>query len=129
MSIVIQPAKTNVRTKHEDEHHRTLIFESGDGWTAVATVPTWAAEEIRRLQQERDRDMLTVERLTNLIDGYAWLAEGRGPYAYDDGRYDDDVMHFVGSLVEALANGGRWQNIQHFMSEYESLKTKLAHYE
>lgn len=49
MTIDIQPAYRTVTSKHEDEHHRTLIFDSGDGWMWTQVAPLWAAEQIEAL--------------------------------------------------------------------------------
>ena len=47
-----------------------------------------------------------MQRVLNVVGGYDWLGEGRGPYNYDDARYDDDVMAFVQELHGALE--GQW---------------------
>jgi hypothetical protein len=73
---------------------------------------------------EQIQDEATVERLINLIDGHRWLADGRGPYAYNDGRYDDEVMAFVASLVEVLP-AGRWHPWQTWLDHADRIKAAL----
>ena len=76
-------------------------------------------------ERRQKQDMFLTERLTNLIRGRAWLADGRGQYAYNDGRYDDEVMSFVQQLLDVLP-GGRWEPIQSWI---DTAERALAHVE
>lgn len=82
-------------------------------------------EEIARLREQRDKAEATLEMVKALADGYDWLSDGRGPYAYDDGCYDDDVRQFVGQLLELLPSGN-WLGMREWEAKYRSTEAENA---
>lgn len=75
--------------------------------------------QVQQLQAERDKEIEYTEVLTNIIDGYDWLADGRGEYTYDDARYDDDVMRFVQQLRDVM-HGYQSQPYQSFVTRIQT---------
>lgn len=84
-----------------------------------------ALEESARLREQRDKAEATLGMVKALADGYDWLSDGRGPYAYDDGRYDDDVRQFVSQLLELLP-GGNWLGMPEWEAKYRSTEAENA---
>lgn len=82
-------------------------------------------EEIARRREQCDKAEATLEMVKALADGYDWLSDGRGPYAYDDGRYDDDVRQFVGQLLELLPSGN-WLGMREWEAKYRSTEAENA---
>lgn len=62
-----------------------------------------------------------------LADGYGWLAEGRGSYRYDDGRYDDDVRAFATQLHELLPSGN-WLGFPEWEAKYRRMEAEIEGY-
>jgi hypothetical protein len=67
-----------------------------------------------------------------LLKGYTWLTEGRGPYAYDDERYKGEVLNMINEIDEvalrALRESGTlatsaFHNLQAARSTHSSSET------
>jgi len=54
---------------------------------------------------ERDRAQVAQQLgvLKTVLDGYAWLSEGRGPYAVDDDLLQQEVARMLSDVRAALA--------------------------
>ena len=76
---------------------------------ALLDVPATRAREIAeavkpyKLVIERDRTAVAsaVSHLLEVIRGYHWLTEGRGPYAYDDNRWHQEIARAFEAIREA----------------------------
>lgn len=88
-------------------------LNGSDTFTCAFPVPPIngeAADEIERLRQEVERlkDVLHRDRsglaaalaeVWRTAGGYAWVAEGRGPYAWDDEEYRAEMGRMVREIV------------------------------
>jgi hypothetical protein len=43
-----------------------------------------------------------TDRVRRIVDAYSWLGLGRGPYAWDDYRYDENVQDLIRDLQLAI---------------------------
>lgn len=67
-------------------------------------------DEVKRLRAviERDRSKVAgaLGRIRKVLNSYSWLAEGRGPYSYDDDRWQHEfgrASRDIHAEVEKLA--------------------------
>jgi hypothetical protein len=87
-----------------------------------------AEQQAQTLEDFRDRVVLVV-------DSYDWLREGRGPYSWDDHRYDDDVQAFVTALQELMppSRSVGWRDMNRYVDKLEAqaqtLRTALVEIE
>lgn len=107
------------------------VFTAGAAWCDVTTFDRVRATidaqatEIAALKGQRDKAETTLEMVNALATGYGWLSEGRGMYAYDDGRYDDDVRTFVGQLLELMPSGN-WLGFPEWEAKYRAMEAEIA---
>lgn len=64
-------------------------------------VITEQARRITNLEERETNHRFAMQRVRNILNEYGWLAEGRGPHAYDDSGYDDDVRAAFAALIDA----------------------------
>ena len=97
-------------------------------WTPrEQAIYNYARSEVATLTTERDKAEATLEMVKALADGYGWLSEGRGPYAYDDAHYDDDVRTFVGQLLEMLPSGN-WLGMPAWEAKFRATEAERDRY-
>ena len=44
----------------------------------------------------------SLVKIKRMVEGYSWIAEGRGPYPYDDDRYRDEIGHCLGEISKEI---------------------------
>ena len=83
-----------------------------------------ANRKIRELESEADR----YQALQSVITSYSWLADGRGPHAYDDLEYDADVRTFAQALLTCLPPY-KSQPFQAVLTERDKLRCRIREME
>lgn len=94
-------------SKLNDNHVRIELYELRD---AVGQ----QADKIKELEAENERllDTLHIDRsglahglaqMVKTVEGYHWITEGRGPYAYNDDEYRKEAGYMLDKLLE-IAN-------------------------
>ena len=84
-------------------------------------------KEIEGLKKHRDEKEVMVQafnKICNLFNGYKWIMEGRGPYAYDDNGYKMEVTHLFTEFQ--FIRQDTWDNIQSRTAEYKHALLKDA---
>ncbi|MDR6218604.1 hypothetical protein [Deinococcus soli (ex Cha et al. 2016)] len=68
----------------------------------LSAEPLESARLSRVLERDRTRVADGVSAAQRVLDGYSWLAEGRGPYAHDDAHYQQEFASAMRELSAAL---------------------------
>ena len=44
----------------------------------------------------------SLVKIKELVEGYSWITEGRGPYPYDDDRYREEIGHCLDEISKEV---------------------------
>lgn len=88
-----------VALKHDIERHTKITSEQ-----ATENERLTAERDAARAALEHDRSLVCDQyrEIETVIQGYAWVLEGRGSYAWDDDKYRDEFKNVSSALSAAL---------------------------